>query len=968
MAAACSLSNMPWLFASAAKGSGALKARAGFYQPGRPVTEHAALCFASACVKMSTSTWGEQGSSMQCIQKSAGNECYIHVKCRLDNDLTNKALEAQRKKFKMALTTAFAGIPEGRRMARASDILGRTTARSPPGQLVKRWVRRRCGGGMPGHSGREQWRALLAELQWRKMNAHKTLDWGRTYFAPFAAFADAYKPLQSADPFEFFEKELGSDCDELLKLKAAVQAKKEAQAAAAGAGAPQKAPLLEEEVRAKGVACRRALAWLETCSARVLEGQQWLADAQAAEGEAAASAHAAQQDWEAACAKQVKASAPPSAAPPSSSAINLSTLVDEGSLQIVDGPLFDLSGLELDEQARVGWERIKQELADSVQTKVQEVLGPSAQRILELREEARKLRAREEAKRRRVGGSDRDSYSTVGGEQFADCGSRLGGACTAVKTFIAFCVARSYAIPECEDFGHSYFFARIGSSLADGCAWRAGVGGVAAGAAAPPVRFPPIEAARASSPPAGDDRLGRYLLELWGKCRQSEDATVCRAELERTLVEVVGLQGQARVMAQLCPGSAGQSEPPGSLDFLSYWQGMDRFFATMQQRWPDEGDHSVSADTVRGLKRFRDGLLDHWRGQGATGLGGSIAPAQLLAMLGAIQAGARDQQYWRVNMAAIADLEGDARGVQPCDLADAIHCWLGEIVEGASCGQESTAVLRSTPRRRRRPRRWRRRWRRPRQRRRRAAPTRGASAPRRTAPRGWRRRIGLQRAYEVIESLRDLTDTRNSRAHRALEELARLQGSLGRQLHAQDLRPRSAGSGRAARPCGGSGRTSRPSCCGRWRSRRGTATRPRRRTRRGAAPACWRARARGAAGAPRGELPGGAAAAGPGGRVGAAARGRQAARVGVGPPVRAARAGEPRGPTATGSGCRRSSRGRGRSLPARRRWCASSAGSPRGSGRPSRRPCERRAAPAHTRPRRASPPRASVRCWRPPPP
>ncbi|CAK0876484.1 unnamed protein product, partial [Prorocentrum cordatum] len=784
MAAACSLSNMPWLFASAAKGSGALKARAGFYQPGRPVTEHAALCFASACVKMSTSTWGEQGSSMQCIQKSAGNECYIHVKCRLDNDLTNKALEAQRKKFKMALTTAFAGIPEGRRMARASDILGRTTARSPPGQLVKRWVRRRCGGGMPGHSGREQWRALLAELQWRKMNAHKTLDWGRTYFAPFAAFADAYKPLQSADPFEFFEKELGSDCDELLKLKAAVQAKKEAQAAAAGAGAPQKAPLLEEEVRAKGVACRRALAWLETCSARVLEGQQWLADAQAAEGEAAASAHAAQQDWEAACAKQVKASAPPSAAPPSSSAINLSTLVDEGSLQIVDGPLFDLSGLELDEQARVGWERIKQELADSVQTKVQEVLGPSAQRILELREEARKLRAREEAKRRRVGGSDRDSYSTVGGEQFADCGSRLGGACTAVKTFIAFCVARSYAIPECEDFGHSYFFARIGSSLADGCAWRAGVGGVAAGAAAPPVRFPPIEAARASSPPAGDDRLGRYLLELWGKCRQSEDATVCRAELERTLVEVVGLQGQARVMAQLCPGSAGQSEPPGSLDFLSYWQGMDRFFATMQQRWPDEGDHSVSADTVRGLKRFRDGLLDHWRGQGATGLGGSIAPAQLLAMLGAIQAGARDQQYWRVNMAAIADLEGDARGVQPCDLADAIHCWLGEIVEGASCGQEhgrapldaptpSAATPLATPLATPAP-----------------ASEAGSSHPRRFSASSDRAEgmapKELQRAYEVIESLRDLTDTRNSRAHRALEELARLQGSLGRQLHAQE--------------------------------------------------------------------------------------------------------------------------------------------------------------------------------------
>ncbi|CAK0897981.1 unnamed protein product [Prorocentrum cordatum] len=62
--------------------------------------------------------------------------------------------------------------------------------------VVKRWVRRRCGGRMPSHSDREQWRAQLAELQWRKMNAHKTLDWGHTYFVPFAALAAACKPLE----------------------------------------------------------------------------------------------------------------------------------------------------------------------------------------------------------------------------------------------------------------------------------------------------------------------------------------------------------------------------------------------------------------------------------------------------------------------------------------------------------------------------------------------------------------------------------------------------------------------------------------------------------------------------------------------------------------------------------------------------------------------------------------------------
>lgn len=57
--------------------------------------------------------------------------------------------------------------------------------------VVKRWIRRRCGGKMPSHADRTKWRLLLDEFQWRKLNATCTLDYGHTYFVPFDAFLEA---------------------------------------------------------------------------------------------------------------------------------------------------------------------------------------------------------------------------------------------------------------------------------------------------------------------------------------------------------------------------------------------------------------------------------------------------------------------------------------------------------------------------------------------------------------------------------------------------------------------------------------------------------------------------------------------------------------------------------------------------------------------------------------------------------
>ncbi|CAK0850711.1 unnamed protein product [Prorocentrum cordatum] len=197
----------------------------------------------------------------------------------------------------------------------------------------------------------------------------------------------------AADPLAALRAELG-DCAELE----AIAARRDAAKTQQPEPAPRRPPLLEEEESTKGIACRRAQAWLETCAARVVEGEAWLAAAKAAEDDAVAAAHQAQLDWEEACKKQLPS--PPlegeedKGQAPAASAINVSTLVDEGTLQIVDGPLFNMEGLEIDSGDKDEWNRIKAELAASVQEKVQQALGPAAEQIVKLRDEAKQLHAR----------------------------------------------------------------------------------------------------------------------------------------------------------------------------------------------------------------------------------------------------------------------------------------------------------------------------------------------------------------------------------------------------------------------------------------------------------------------------------------------------------------------------------------------------------------------------------------------
>eukprot|EP00933_Yihiella_yeosuensis_P040358 TRINITY_DN34651_c0_g1_i1.p1 TRINITY_DN34651_c0_g1~~TRINITY_DN34651_c0_g1_i1.p1 ORF type:complete len:124 (-),score=17.15 TRINITY_DN34651_c0_g1_i1:61-432(-) len=57
--------------------------------------------------------------------------------------------------------------------------------------VVKRWIRRRCGGRMPRHSVRDAQKLLSKEFQRHKLNATEMLGYGHAYFAALEAFVAA---------------------------------------------------------------------------------------------------------------------------------------------------------------------------------------------------------------------------------------------------------------------------------------------------------------------------------------------------------------------------------------------------------------------------------------------------------------------------------------------------------------------------------------------------------------------------------------------------------------------------------------------------------------------------------------------------------------------------------------------------------------------------------------------------------
>ena len=184
--------------------------------------------------------------------------------------------------------------------------------------------------------------------------------------------------------------------------------------------------LLEATISAKGVACRRAQANLEAMVAREDEAEKWYNECKDATAEAVLAAYDAKKAWQEELALELRRAggANPSSGNVSESAasggggsqINLSQLLSaEGSgdtVEIIDGDILDLSDLEIEEGDRQRWLELKASMGKEIQQAVLSAIGPSAENIQKLRQEAREMRQRLAAKRAR-----REPLSTLPGGQ-----------------------------------------------------------------------------------------------------------------------------------------------------------------------------------------------------------------------------------------------------------------------------------------------------------------------------------------------------------------------------------------------------------------------------------------------------------------------------------------------------------------------------------------------------------------------
>ncbi|CAK0907578.1 unnamed protein product, partial [Prorocentrum cordatum] len=191
------------------------------------------------------------------------------------------------------------------------------------------------------------------------------------------------------------------------------------QALAAAVGTPEPAqpagaPLLEETVGAKGVACRRAEKALEHAVAQHDEAKRWLAECSRMTNYAAVLAVRAKAEWQAELKAELQKTrgaapvSPPSrdaAQVPTGSQINLSQLLgDESgidSVETVDGDMMKLSELEVGDDDRHKWLALKGSIAEEIQKAVLASIGPSADDIQRLGTEACDTRQRLSAKRTR---------------------------------------------------------------------------------------------------------------------------------------------------------------------------------------------------------------------------------------------------------------------------------------------------------------------------------------------------------------------------------------------------------------------------------------------------------------------------------------------------------------------------------------------------------------------------------------
>lgn len=171
-------------------------------------------------------------------------------------------------------------------------------------------------------------------------------------------------------------------------------------------------------------------------------------------------------------------------------------------------------------------------------------------------------------------------------------------------------------------------------------------------------------------------------LQLYDLCHPKQDSTIDSAALEKVLRTHLGNEEDVKRVLGLL--REGDSEDGASLNFLGYWQGMDRFFdeaggGFLRRRAATDEKY----DTVQGMQKFRDGVLALHR---AAPTNASIPSVQLVSLLQEIHDRAEDPPYWQEVMQAVPQEEGF--GLSLTEVAEAVFIWMKDFAQG---GNESGA-------------------------------------------------------------------------------------------------------------------------------------------------------------------------------------------------------------------------------------------------------------------------------------
>ncbi|CAK0832094.1 unnamed protein product, partial [Prorocentrum cordatum] len=146
---------------------------------------------------------------------------------------------------------------------------------------------------------------------------------------------------------------------------------------------PARPPLLEAQVSAKGVACRRAEAHLEQCVAKEDDAKAWYEECREATALAAQSAVQANLEWQA----ELELDRAGGARPPSSAAgASAAAPTGRRHVDIIDGDLLDLSDLQVEDQDKQRCQELKSNMGKEIRAAILAAIGPSAEKIQSLRQ------------------------------------------------------------------------------------------------------------------------------------------------------------------------------------------------------------------------------------------------------------------------------------------------------------------------------------------------------------------------------------------------------------------------------------------------------------------------------------------------------------------------------------------------------------------------------------------------------